>query len=297
MSSPQVTVVLPVYNGGATLAVALRSVLAQTFEDYELLVLDDGSTDNSLQVARSFSDCRLHVLSDGMRHGLAARLNQGAGFARGRYIARMDQDDICFPERLARQFDFLENHSEIDLLGCRAVVFLNAREIVGLVPFRRTHEEICTDPWRGLYLVHPSWMGRTDWFRRHRYRMPEKVLAEDQELLLRAYPESRFACLDEVLLAYRTGRFRLSKTLRGRRALLGIQLFHFVRRRQWSNVARSVALTFLKVVIDCAVFLPGRKRPSFLRTTEPAPTSVMIRLQDLMRSSECEEPSAEEAVR
>ena len=203
MSSPQVTVVLPVYNGGATLAVALRSVLAQTFEDYELLVLDDGSTDNSLRVARSFSDCRLHVLSDGMRHGLAARLNQGVDFARGRYIARMDQDDICFPERLARQFDFLENHSEIDLLGCRAVVFRNAREIIGLVPFRRTHEEICTDPWRGLYLVHPSWMGRADWFRRHRYRIPEVVLAEDQELLLRAYRESRFACLDEVLLAYR----------------------------------------------------------------------------------------------
>ena len=85
MSSPQVTVVLPVYNGGATLAVALRSVLAQTFEDYELLVLDDGSTDNSLQVARSFSDCRLHVLSDGMRHGLAARGGPGgAGKSGGR---------------------------------------------------------------------------------------------------------------------------------------------------------------------------------------------------------------------
>jgi glycosyltransferase involved in cell wall biosynthesis len=296
MSSPQVTVVLPVYNGGATLAVALRSVLAQTFEDYELLVLDDGSTDNSLRVARSFSDCRLHVLSDGMRHGLAARLNQGVDFARGRYIARMDQDDICFPERLARQFDFLENHSEIDLLGCRAVAFRNAGHIIGLMPFRSTHEEICADPWRGLYLAHPSWMGRTEWFRRHRYRMPEVVLAEDQELLLRAYPESRFACLDEVLLAYRKGDFRLKKTLSARRALLGIQLSHFVRRGQWSNAALSVALTTFKVFVDGATLLTGSKK-SLLWTTEPVPASVMVKLQDLMCRSESEGPSVEGGLR
>jgi glycosyltransferase involved in cell wall biosynthesis len=286
MGSPQITVVLPVYNGEATLAAALRSVLAQTFESYELLVLDDGSTDNSVQVARAFSDPRIRILSDGMRHGLAARLNQGVDLARGRYIARMDQDDICFPERLARQFDFLETHSDIDLVGCRAVVFRNAHDILGLAPFRSTHEEICAHPWRGLYLVHPSWMGREKWFRRHRYRMPEVVLAEDQELLLRTYPESRFACLDEVLLAYRKGGFRLNKALRARRALLGIQLFHFVGRRQWSNAALSVGLTLLKCVIDCATSLPGCGRLFLLRMPEQAPASVMARVGDLMRTSE-----------
>jgi len=282
MTSPLISIILPVYDGATTLSDAIRSVLEQTFKNYEILLLDDGSTDGSLNVAKTFSDFRLQIIYDGTNHGLAYRLNQGIDLARGRYIARMDQDDICFPERLAKQFAFLETHPDIDLLGCRAMVFQSTQKVVGLMPFLGgTHEEICASPWNSVRLAHPTWMGRTEWFRHYRYRIPEVVLAEDQELLLRAYPESHFACLQEVLLAYRREHFFLIKTLRQRYALLGVQLSHFARRRQWFTVVLSIAVTFLKALIDCVASLPACETLFFLRMTEAVPTSVVEKFRNL----------------
>ena len=271
---PLVTVVLPVYNGGATLSTALYSVLAQTFCDFEIVLINDASTDDSLAIAARFSDPRLHITNDTVNRGLAYRLNQGIDLAQGRYIARMDQDDICFPERLAKQFEFLETHPEIDLLGCRVIVFRNSHDIVGLTPFCGTHEEICAYPWRGLYLAAPSWMGRVEWFRRHRYRIPEAIHADDQELLLRAYPDSRFACMEEVLLAYRKESFRSSKTWRARRALLKAQLSHFIRRRQWSNVSLSLGFALSKIVVDLVYIVAGNRGPVFKQISESIPDEL-----------------------
>jgi glycosyltransferase involved in cell wall biosynthesis len=271
---PLITVILPVYNGEATLAIAMQSIFDQTFKDYEVLFLDDGSTDGSLAVARTFSDSRLRVIHDGVNHGLAYRLNQGIDLAQGRYIARMDQDDICFPERLAKQFEFLETHPEIDLLGCRIIVFRNSHDIVGLTPFCGTHEEICAYPWRGLYLAAPSWMGRVEWFRRHRYRIPEAIHADDQELLLRAYPDSRFACMEEVLLAYRKESFRSNKTWRARRALLKVHLSHFIRRRQWSNMSLSVVFALSKIAVDLVYIIAGNRGPVFRQISESVPDEL-----------------------
>jgi glycosyltransferase involved in cell wall biosynthesis len=268
MTSPLISVILPVYNGAITLSDAIYSVLEQTFKNYEILLLDDGSTDGSLDVARTFSDSRLRVIHDGVNRGLAYRLNQGIDLAQGRYIARMDQDDICFPERLAKQFEFLETSPEIDLLGCRVIVFRNSHDIVGLTPFCGTHEEICAYPWRGLYLAAPTWMGRVEWFRRHRYRIPEAVHADDQELLLRAYPDSRFACMEEVLLAYRKESFRSNKTWRARKALLKVHLSHFIRRRQWSNMSLSVVFALSKMAVDLVYIMAGNKGPVFRQISE-----------------------------
>ena len=274
MTPPLISVILPVYNGVTTLSDAICSVLEQTFKNYEILLLDDGSTDGSLDVARTFSDPRLRVIHDGVNYGLAYRLNQGIDLAQGRYIARMDQDDICFPERLAKQFEFLETHPEIDLLGCRVIVFRNSHDIVGLTPFCGTHEEICAYPWRGLYLAAPSWMGRVEWFRRHRYRIPEAIHADDQELLLRAYPDSRFACMEEVLLAYRKESFRSNKTWRARRALLKAQLSHFIRRRQWSNMSLSVVFALSKIVVDLVYIVAGNRGPVFKQISESIPDEL-----------------------
>jgi glycosyltransferase involved in cell wall biosynthesis len=282
MNLPSISVILPVYNGATTLSRAIRSVLEQTFENYEILLLDDGSNDGSLDVAKMFSDPRLRVIHDGANHGLAYRLNQGIDLARGHYIARMDQDDICFSERLAKQFQFLESHSEIDLLGCRAVAFNSNLHILGLIPFRQKHEEICAHPWQGIYMVHPSWMGRTKWFRHHRYHIPEPIFGEDQELLLRAYPESRFACLDDVLLAYQK-QFRLNKSLLARRTLLMVQLLHFTNRRQWLNAIASTLFSFGKVAVDCVASLPGCRESLLIKRYEAVSDSVKEDFKRLVR--------------
>lgn len=277
--SPKISVLLPVFNTARTLPSALQSVLSQSFTDFEVLVIDDGSTDGSAAIANSFGDARVRLLGDRERHGLAARLNQGIDAARGAYIARMDGDDLCFPERLRLQADFLDAHPQVDLVGGQAVVFRDGGAVIGLHPFALTHEAICAQPWRSFHLPHPTWMGRSEWFRNHRYRLPEIMRAEDQELLLRAYPDSRFACIGQVVLAYRQGGFDFRRTWRARRALLAAQLGHFIRRRQPGNAARAVAMTTMKVMVDMAAALPGCQRLFFCRMAEPVSPEILEQLR------------------
>lgn len=280
---PLISVLLPVRNGGPALFVALQSVLQQSFTDFELLLLDDGSTDGSAALAASLGDPRILVHVDGQGRGLAARLNQGTALARGKYIARMDADDLAFPERLAKQFAYLESHPEIDLLGCRGLVFRGEGEVLGQLPFAADHAALCATPWRNIPLPHPGWMGRADWFRRHPYRIPEVRRAEDQELLLRACTDSRYACLDEVLLAYRQGSFMLGKTLLARRSLLAAQLGLFSNRHQWLHALRALMVSAVKVPIDLAAALPAADRLFFWRMAGPVPAPAVAILHQLLK--------------
>ncbi len=275
MNSPRVSVLLPCRNGGRTLELALRSVLAQTFADFELLLLDDGSTDESMAIASLVNDPRISVFSDGMHRGLPWRLNQGVSCARGQYIARMDADDVSFPCRLKMQVTYLDRNPQIDLVGCRAVVFRDSGEVVGLLPFAPDHATLCARPWRNIPLPHPTWMGRRRWFRTHAYRLPEVRLAEDQELLLRASVTSCYACLDDVLLGYRQGPFRLRRTLLARRSLLAAQLRLFADRRQWGHAIKTVPMLIAKIGIDVLAAIPGGETLFFTRMSEPASAAVI----------------------
>ena len=279
MSTPVLSVLLPCRNGARTLALALRSVLNQTFGDFELLLLNDGSTDDSVAIANALDDPRIRILGDGVGRGLPLRLNEGVTAASGHYIARMDADDVCFPQRFAQQVAFLDTHSEVDLVGCRAVVFRDCGEVVGLLPFAPDHAALCAQPWRNIPLPHPSWMGRCDWFKAHPYRLPEVRRAEDQELLLRSYPDSHYACLDEVLLGYRQGPFQLQRTLLARRELLTAQLGLFVQRGEWGNAARATVLSSIKIVLDSLASLPGGDALFFRRMSAPVSDAVKDALQ------------------
>lgn len=247
---PEISVLLPVRDGARTLALAMLSVLEQSFRDFELLLLDDGSVDASADIALRFGDPRVRLLRDGMKRGLAARLNQGIDAAAGRYIARMDADDVCFPDRFARQVARLNAESSLDLVACRVLDFDNSGSATGLRPYRLSHEALCAQPWNGFYLVHPSWMGRAGWFRRYRYQTPGLARAQDQELLLRAYPDSRFAVVDEILLGYRMEPIALRKILSARRYLLTAQIGRFAQRRQWRNLLLAALATGLKLPRD-----------------------------------------------
>ena len=115
----RVTVGLPFFNARRTLEAAIRSVFAQTFPHWELLLVDDGSTDGSLEIARSVRDHRVRVFSDGKNRRLATRLNEIATEARAPLLARMDADDLMHPERLALQAAFMETHQELDLRSAK----------------------------------------------------------------------------------------------------------------------------------------------------------------------------------
>jgi glycosyltransferase involved in cell wall biosynthesis len=258
-AAPLVTIAMPVFNGGATLRVALASLLSQTFTHWELLLIDDGSTDGAVSSLPRDLDARVLIISDGTNRGLAARLNQAIDMAKGRYFARMDHDDVAHPERLEQQVQYLEANPGTDLLGTRCVSVSEDDRVLGAFPFRATHASICASPWLGFYLPHPSWMGRTAWYKRHRYAQPAPFRCEDQELLLRAHAESTYHGLDSALMAYRLrDRMQLGTLLRTRWALGRAQVIYFGSRNDYLAMAAAAVAMVLRMGKD--ILLPPSMR-------------------------------------
>lgn len=200
--SPTVSVCIPVYNRAHQIGAALRSVLAQDFEDYEILVLDDGSTDGGPASQEWFADRRIRLETNGLNLGIPLSRNRCLELARGRYIAWLDSDDVMCPHRLLRQVRFLERHSEVATLG-------------GWV--RTFHD--CGQP--GKYLIRPlghdqlrAWllfrcchanttlMGRADLMRHFAYRESFDV-SEDYDFSVRLSERYRVANLPAILTRQR----------------------------------------------------------------------------------------------
>lgn len=278
-NSPLVSIVMSVFNAGPSLRPAIESLLAQTYTHWELILINDGSTDDAIAAISAIADPRIRIVTDGINKGLATRLNEAVALATGTYIARMDADDVSFPTRLAKQVAFLNQHPDIDVVSCRLVAFKDSGELIGLLSFAADHQTICQQPWRGILLAHATWMGRRQWFEKYPYRLPEAKRAEDQELLLRSYPDSQFACLEEILYGYRQGSFDLRRTLRARKALLAAQLRLFKQRGEWHHALLAITLSAVKVVIDAIAAVPGCSTLFFARMGAPVPTEAQAMLQ------------------
>lgn len=241
---------MPVRNCGKTLALTLRSLQKQTFSDWELWLVDDGSTDETLSVASCFAEPRFKILSDGNQCGLAARINQVIDATASPYLARMDGDDIAYPQRLDRQLAYLQMHSNVDLVGTWVVVFDTMGKVVGKRSGGESHAEICAKPYAGFPMAHPTYMGKLEWFRRYRY--DESALnSQDQDLLLRSYRFSRFANVPQILLGYREETISLKKNLVGRRFFAKFAVRAFWREKRPMLAVRAVTEQMLKGTLDC----------------------------------------------
>lgn len=202
--SCDVTVVIPVYNGEYLLPDALGSVLAQDFSGFEVLLLDDGSLDGSWNVIVECEDPRVRKVRHANR-GLAATLNRGVELAKGRYLARQDQDDKLLPGRLAKQWAFLEAHPDVAMVGTWAQIFVGER------PTDRCHRHSCSDEALRFELlfdnpfVHSSMMIRVEVLRDvgGYCEDPSRQPPEDYELWSRIGRTYRLANLPEVLTVYR----------------------------------------------------------------------------------------------
>jgi glycosyltransferase involved in cell wall biosynthesis len=249
--NPVVTVAMSVLNGGTQLQMAVRSIVEQTFEDWELLIIDDGSNDGAIEKLPFLNDLRVIVIRDGLNKGISARLNQAIDIARGQYFARMDHDDVCHPERFARQLDYLEAHLHVDLLATKCVTLNEKDKLVGALPFASNHEQICARPWLGFPMPHPSWMGRTAWFRRHYYQEPAPYCCEDNELLLRAYKSSVYHAIEQDLLAYRVrNHVPWSKMWKTRKAMGLVQINYFYGAKDWRSAILACTANFIRVARD-----------------------------------------------
>lgn len=206
LPGPAITVAMSVYNGAAHLVPAIESVLAQTFADFEFLLLDDGSTDTTRAIAESFAarDPRIRVISRPNR-GLVFSLNQLFAEARAPIVARFDADDICHPERLARQHAFLMAHADHGLVGADTRYIDAAGQPAANAPISRPrdHEGIVRNLEDGPNLCHSVVMVRRDLVLAAGGYRSAYTHAEDQDLWLRLSRTTRLHNLPECLLDYR----------------------------------------------------------------------------------------------
>jgi len=191
---------MPVYNAEAYLREAMESILGQTFRDFEFLIIDDGSTDGSAALIRSYADPRIRFVQNAQNLRLAATLNRGLGLARGEYIARMDADDVSLPERFARQAAFLDAHPAVGIVGVWAWTFGEARF---KIPHPTGHERIRAKLLFDSALVHPAVMMRRSLLDAHGLRYEALGHFEDYALWQRAARLFPLANLPEYLFRYR----------------------------------------------------------------------------------------------
>jgi glycosyltransferase involved in cell wall biosynthesis len=288
--SPIVSVIMSMRNGASTVDAAVRSVIMQTLQDFELIVIDDGSSDQSAAIVEGFGDDRIRLVREAQSAGLAARLNQAVALARGEFIARMDADDICFPERLSRQVARLRQDPQLDLIGCGALVFTSRGKLIGEMLAGLDHCEIVARPFAGFPLPHPTWCGRSDWFRNNPYDARLRY-AEDQDLLLRSFRHSKFGGLDEVLLAYRQDQLALKKLIPGRVTTARSAWRNGVATGEVLPALAGISSHAVKGVADVATLVLGFNRQMQarrFRLVSPATAAAWQQLQqklDAVRSN------------
>ncbi|MGC1473624.1 MAG: glycosyltransferase [Psychroserpens sp.] len=214
--APTISVLMSVYNGENYLSEAIKSVLAQTYRDFEFIIYDDASTDGSSRILNYFADLdkRITLITNSKNRGLTANLKEGVNKANGKYLARMDADDICLPNRFQVQVNFFQEHDEISLLGSSVIYFDGAgKEFVAYQVV--DHEEIKIQLLLGFTLLHPSVMLRIEKFRDHDLNYDEShKYAQDHELWARAILVVKAYNIREPLLKMREHSNKISFTLK-----------------------------------------------------------------------------------
>jgi glycosyltransferase involved in cell wall biosynthesis len=211
---PRVTVGLPFHNAAPTLLAAVRSVFAQTMPSWELILVDDASTDTSLALASSVQDARVRVVTGGERRFLAARLNQIAEHARSDYVARLDADDLIHPQRLARQLAVLDADPSIDFVSSDMICIDHHEQPVGrltLPPAPRSRADVVA---RGL-VPHASMIARRSFLLSHPYD-ERWTRAEDRALFAAIWDRARYRHLPMPLYFARSNAAAADFVLRYR---------------------------------------------------------------------------------
>jgi glycosyltransferase involved in cell wall biosynthesis len=210
-SSPLVSVLMPVYNGDKYLREAIESILNQTFTDFEFLIINDGSTDDTENIILSYTDARIRYIKNEENLKLIATLNKGLDLAQGKYIARMDADDISICNRLEVQFNFMESNPQIGLLGTNILDFQNSIENYREIRYKTKHDEIKFKLFFDTHFPHPSAFIRKNILNEKKLRFnPDSIHAEDFELWNKLVAHTKLHILPEFLVAKRSHSDQIS---------------------------------------------------------------------------------------
>lgn len=206
MMPPAISILMSVYNGAQYLPQAIQSVLNQSYDDFEFLIVDDGSSDATADILRDFAvkDSRIHILTNTVNLGLAISLNRGIQEAQASYIARMDADDICQPERFHKQITFMESHPQVGVLGSRMQVISADEKPLFEFDVPLEHSLIIWNLFFGRTFAHPSVMMRTTVIREVGGYDEKIAAAQDVDLWSRLVGYTQFANLPDRLMLYRS---------------------------------------------------------------------------------------------
>lgn len=203
MSQPKVTVLLPVYNGERYIAETIQSVLNQSFSDFELLIINDGSTDNTKSIVHGFADSRIRIIDNDVNRKLIATLNRGLNLAQGEYIARIDADDACLPNRLNLQVNFLDQHPDYGMVGGGMNVFREYNKSIRFRKARQGYEELKCQLLLQNTFNHPTVMIRRSVLEKYDLKYENFPHAEDYDLWIRLTEKAPCDNLSEALILYR----------------------------------------------------------------------------------------------
>lgn len=206
----KVSVIMPVYNGMPYLKDAVKSIISQTYRNWEMIIINDASLDKSAFFLKSINDKRVVVLTNTKNLGIAKSLNIGLSKAKGRYIARMDADDISMPQRLEKQIRFLMKNRSVDLCGTFATLIDKNGKKIGKLHYPQMPAEIKKKLVLYNPILHPSLMAREAMFKKLKGYDEEFDGAEDYELLMRGSKFFNYANISEELLILRLSSSRRS---------------------------------------------------------------------------------------
>lgn len=227
VKQPFLTIGLPFYNNENTLACAIQSVLMQTYTDWELILINDGSTDHSNNIATAFAqlDKRIILINDSENKGLVFRLNQIIDEAKGEYIARMDSDDMMMPDKLLKQMDVLISNTAIDVIDTAAYIINEKDEPTGTRGMDDLSKWDRRKTFKNVLLFHPTVVAKASWYRNNKYDQ-DFVRSEDFELWCRTFDSTVFARVYEPLFIYREGRVNIRNYVLSNRTYRKILRYH-----------------------------------------------------------------------
>jgi glycosyltransferase involved in cell wall biosynthesis len=280
------TVAIPFFNEARSLRTAIQSILRQTFREFELLLIDDGSTDGSLEIARSFcTDPRVVLLADGRRKHLPARLNEVVRRARGRIVARMDADDLSHPERLMREMSLLEERPNVAAVGTWTVLLDEADRILCVSEAGRARSR--RDALHRGVLPHATMLARRSWLEKYPYD-ERLTCAEDRDLWCRTVEDSELAVIPDVLYAIRidttTERFVRSyaESQRQNRALF---LRYGPASEGWPRTLRACAASHGKTAMMRVATALGAARLLVERRGRPPTSEERNRAREIIAAA------------
>ena len=216
-TNPIVSVVMPAYNVELYVEEAVRSILNQTFCDFEFIIVDDGSTDRTPEILRSFTDPRIRLLFNEKNEGNYPARNRGCRLARGKYIAVMDADDVALPERLEKQVRFMEGNP--DVLACGTAYRLMDRNKIIVQPVKWTEIQYCL--LMTYCMLHPTMMIRAEVMKKLGFYKEESICAEDYDLTLRLAIVGKVINMPDVLLERRLHANQISSLYNKKQNLYG----------------------------------------------------------------------------